>query len=175
MEFEEKTVKENYIYKGKIINLKKDEVRLPDGNNSFREIVEHGGGAAVLCVKDGMVLMVKQFRYAYKEELWEIPAGKLEPDEPPDKTAVRELAEETGINAETVTLLNVIYPSPGYTNEKIYLYKAEGLNLTKVHLDKDEFLKAVWVKKEEALKMASSGEIKDAKTLIALSYIGEMK
>ncbi len=176
MEFEEKTIRENYVYKGKILNLKKDEVELPDGKTSYREIVEHGGGAAILCEKDGKILLVKQFRYAYKEELWEIPAGKLEKGEPPVNTAFRELEEETGFCAEKMTHLITVYPSPGYTQEKIYIFRAEGLKKTRTNLDEDEFLRAEFVDKEKIFEMRERGEIKDAKTLVALSFIdGKMK
>ena len=75
MEFEEKTLSEQYLYEGKILKLRKDEITLPDGNNALREVVEHSGGSAILCEKEGKILLVKQFRYPYKEELWEIPAG----------------------------------------------------------------------------------------------------
>ena len=112
MEFEEKTLNKNYIYKGKILSLRKDDIILPDGNNAIREIIEHSGGSAVLCVKDGKVLLVKQFRYAYKEEVWEIPAGKINPGESPEETALREIEEEGGVKAERVELLYTLYPSP---------------------------------------------------------------
>lgn len=175
MEFEEKTLSGEYIYKGKVLNLKKDLVELPDKTTSYREIVEHGGGAAVLCVSDGKVLMVKQFRYAYKEEIIEIPAGKIDKGETPEKAARRELEEEAGIVADEMTLISEIYPSPGYTNEKIYVYRAEGLKKGNPHTDKDEFLRAFWLPLKDAEKMCRNGEIKDSKTLIALSHLKDPK
>ena len=102
MDLTEKTVKETYLYNGKILNLKKDEVELPDGNLAVREMVEHSGGSAILCEKDGKILLVKQFRYPYKEVIYEIPAGKLNAGEDPAQTAIRELEEEGGIKAERV-------------------------------------------------------------------------
>ncbi|MBQ9756282.1 MAG: NUDIX hydrolase [Clostridia bacterium] len=168
MEFKEKTVKVNYLYKGKILNLRKDDIILPDGRSAVREIVEHSGGSTVYCEKDGKVLLVKQFRYPYKEEIWELPAGKLEPNEDPKDTAIRELEEEGGIKAENAELMFVVYPTPGYTEEKIYIYRATGLTQTSARLDDGEFLKSEWFDKATLKKMIDSGEIKDGKTLIAL-------
>jgi len=170
MNFEEKTAKENYVYNGKILNLKRDDVTLPDGRPAVREIVEHNGGSAILCVKDGKVLLVRQFRYAYKKTVVEIPAGKLNAGEQPDVAAIRELEEEGGIRAERVKKLFGIYPSPGYTNEIVYIYLAEGLKDTETHFDDDEYITAEWRTKEEVKKMMESGEICDAKTLVALLW-----
>jgi ADP-ribose pyrophosphatase len=171
MEFKEKTLNKNYVYRGKILNLRKDDIILPDGNTSVREIVEHGGGSTVYCEVDGKVLFVKQFRYAYGKELLELPAGKRDGDEPFEKTAIRELEEEGGVKAESVQKICEIYPSPGYTNEIIGVYKAHGVKKTAMKLDSDEFLTGVWIEKEKVLKMIENGEIKDAKTLIALLYV----
>ena len=142
MDLNEKTVRENYVYNGKILNLRKDDVLLPNGNPAIREIVEHSGGSAILCIKNGKVLMVKQFRYPYKEEIWEIPAGKINAGETPEQTALRELKEEGGIIADKIEKLFDVYPSPGYTEEIIRIYKAEGTGLktSNCSLDEDEFL-----------------------------------
>ena len=168
MDFEEKTLEENTVYRGKILDLKKDMVLLPDGKESFREIVSHGGGSAILCEKDGKILMVRQFRYAYKENVWEIPAGKLNKGENPKDAAFRELEEECGVKADEMELLFSVYPSLGYTSEIIRIYRAKGLKKSRVKLDEDEFLSAEWIEKERLRAMIKSGEIKDAKTLIAL-------
>ena len=168
MDFKEKTLNKNYIFHGKIINLRKDDVLLPDGKNAIREVVEHSGGSCVYCEKDGKVLLVRQFRYPYEEELLEIPAGKLNKGEDPATTAIRELEEEGGIKAEKVELMFTVYPTPGYTNEKIYIYRATGLTQTEKNLDEDEFLESVWVEKSKLKQMIKNGEIKDGKTLIAL-------
>lgn len=171
MYFEEKTLDREYVYKGKILNLRRDDIVLPDGNKSVREIVEHGGGSAVLCVKDGKVLLVRQYRYAYGKVLWEIPAGKINAGEDPRETAFRELEEECGIIAEDMELIAEIYPSPGYTEEIIRIYSASGLRDGKTHFDADEYVESFWIDTEEAKRMAANGEINDAKTLIALSRI----
>lgn len=168
MDFKEKTVSQNFIYKGKILNLRKDDITLPDGNSAIREVVEHSGGSCVVCERDEKILLVKQFRYPYMEEILEIPAGKLNKGEDPAQTAIRELEEEGGIKAEKVELLFTVYPSPGYTNEKIYIYKALSITETQCHLDEDEFLESVWVDKCVLKEMIAKGEIKDGKTLIAL-------
>jgi ADP-ribose pyrophosphatase len=148
--------------------LRVDDVELPDGNGAIREVVEHSGGSCVLCEKDGKILLVKQFRYPYKEELLELPAGKLNPGETPEQTAIRELEEEGGIKAEKVEKLFDIYPTPAYTNEIIRIYKAVEIRETAIKLDDDEFLESVWMDKNTLKEMVKNGKIKDAKTLIAL-------
>ncbi len=170
MDFKEETLASECIYDGKILKLKKDKVLLPNGKDAFREIIEHSGGACVLCEREGKILLVRQYRYAYEKELWEIPAGKINAGEEPSLTAIRELEEEAGIKAESVELIFKIYPSPGYTSEIIYLYRATGFTNTKMHLDEDEFLSGKWFSVEELKTMMKSGEIKDGKTLIALLY-----
>ena len=171
MDFEEKTLDTSVVYSGRILELKKDRVLLPDGKEGVREIIEHGGGSAVVCEKNGKILMVKQFRYAYKETVWEIPAGKVNRGEDPLKTAFRELQEEGGVKAEKMELLFTVYPSPGYTNEILRIYRATGLSDCQSGLDEDEFLTAEWIEKSLLKEMIGKGEIKDAKTLIALLYI----
>ena len=170
MNLTEKTVRKNYTFRGKIINVRCDDALLPDGRACKREIVEHCGGAAALCVFNGKIAMVKQFRYAYGEEIWEIPAGKLERGEDPAEAAKRELKEETGACAETFERIAVVYPSPGYTDEKIYVYRALGVTLDSARPDDDEFLVVEWADEERVWQMLQSGKITDAKTLIALQY-----
>lgn len=173
MQFEEKTVKKTYLFNGKILNLRRDEVVLPDGKGAIREVVEHSGGSAVLCVKDGKILLVKQFRYPYKEEVWEIPAGKINDGETPEQTAIRELEEEGGIKADRVIKMFDVYPSPGYTDEIIRIYKAEGLTKTELKLDEGEFLSGAWFTRDEVEKMIFNGAIKDGKTLIAILSLND--
>lgn len=168
MKYDEKTVSENYIYRGKILSLRCDDAILPDGKDCKREIVEHTGGACVLAKTDGGVALVRQFRYAYHEEIYEIPAGKLNEGEDPIKAAARELSEETGLIAQRLKLLTVLYPTPGYTNEKIYIYEAEGLKKGEEHLDEGEFLDVEYFPEEEVLSMIRDGRIKDGKTIAAM-------
>ncbi len=171
MNFEEKTLNSKRIFDGKILKLRHDEVVLPDGKHAMREVIDHNGGACIVAERDGKILLVKQFRYPYKEEILEVPAGKMDVGEDPKATAIRELEEEGGIRAEGAELLFEIYPSPGYTSEKVYVYKAYGLKDTALRLDEDEFLSGEWYDKATVKKMIDNGEIKDAKTLIALLRI----
>ena len=168
MQLEERMVRKNYIYRGKIVSLRCDDAQLPDGRACKREVVEHPGGAAVLCVKDGCVALVRQFRYAYGEAIYEIPAGKLNAGEDPQPAAARELEEETGLHARELVLRFILYPTPGYTNERIYIYEAVGVSAGEQHLDEGEFLNVEYVPVKTVLSMIESGEIRDAKTIVAL-------
>ena len=168
MDYVEKTVTKNYIYQGKILTVRKDDALLPNGEPCIREIIEHSGGACVLYVENEKILFVRQYRYAYGESLYEIPAGKLEKGEDPIKAAMRELEEEAGIRSSRLELLYVSYPTPGYSNEKIYIYRAyDGVKVS-AHLDEDEFLDAEFIPVERVKEMLNHGEIRDAKTIIAV-------
>lgn len=169
MNFSERTIQKEDIYKGKIINLELHTVELQNGSTSMREIIRHRGGVAVIALnKEKEIVLVKQFRKPYEQAILEIPAGKLEKGEKPEECAVRELKEETGLSAENLTLLNVMYPSPGYTDEKIYIYKAEGLAEGSVCPDEDEFLNVERYSLKKAVEMVKTGVINDAKTVIAI-------
>ena len=168
MDYVEKTVAKNYIYKGKILTVRKDDALTADGKPCIREIIEHSGGACVLYVEDGKILLVRQYRYAYGESIYEIPAGKLDADEDPAIAAERELEEEAGLKAGRLELLYVMYPTPGYTNEKIYIYRAYDCVKTAAHLDDGEFLDVEYVPIEQAQEMLKNGEIRDGKTIVAL-------
>lgn len=168
MNLTEKTVKQNVVFEGKIIRVRCDDAELPDGKPCKREVVDHAGGASVLYVREGKVLLVRQFRYPYMEETLEIPAGKLNPGEDPAQTAARELAEETGWQPASVEHMFTIYPTPGYSAEKIYIYRAHGVREGQVHPDEDEFVTAAFYPIDEVLSMIEKGEIKDAKTIIAV-------
>lgn len=167
MNLKEKKLKSDTVYRGKILTLEVDEVELPDGKISFRECVRHSGGAAVLLIKENKVLLVNQYRYLYGKPIYEIPAGKLNAGEDPKLAAARELEEETGCKAELLHLLD-IYPTPGYTDEIIHIYFADNFTVTKQKLDEGEFLNYNFFEIETVLKMIDSGEISDAKTIIAL-------
>ncbi len=168
MFLEEKQKNSQKIYDGKILSLRKDEVVLPNGGTSFREIISHSGGSAILCVNNDKVLLVKQFRYAYNSAIWEIPAGKLNANEDPMETARRELEEECGVIAGKLELMSTVYPSPGYTDEIIRIYRAYDLKQGKTNFDEDENLVSSWIDITKAFDMLKNGEIKDAKTIIAL-------
>lgn len=168
MDFTEKTVSKNYVYQGKILSLRNDDALTADGKACKREIVEHSGGACVLYAEKGKLLFVKQYRYAYGEEVLEIPAGKLEKGEDPAVAAKRELEEEAGIKVNDVERIFVLYPTPGYTNEKIYIYRASEGKRVAAHPDEGEFVSVVWKTEAEVLEMLNRGELQDAKTLVAV-------
>lgn len=165
---EEKKIESNMIYDGKILKVFRDQVLLPDGKTSFREYINHNGAAVILAEKDGYIYFVKQFRYAFKEEVLELPAGKLELNEDPMDCARRELSEETGLISDNIISYGPTYPSPGYTNEIIYLFMALDCKEGEMHLDEDEFLNVIKIKDEDVKKMMDRGEIKDGKSLILL-------
>jgi len=167
MKFYEKKVGGKIIYDGKILRLEVDDVQLPDGSAAKRECVRHSGGAAVLFVRDGKVLLVKQYRYLYGKEIYEIPAGKAEAGEAPSLAAERELEEETGYRAKVKPLLT-LYPTPGYTDEVISIFLAEEAEFVGQKTDEGEFLECEAVELEKAMGMIESGEICDAKTVAAL-------
>ena len=122
MDIREKKIDGDILFEGVIFTVCKDKVMCPNGKESYREIVKHNGGSGVLCVtNDDKVILIKQFRYAYDEVLYEIPAGKLEKGEDPKEAALREFEEETGNKALDIELLNIFYPTVGYCNEKIYI------------------------------------------------------
>ncbi len=176
METEEKTLNKNYIYNGKIINLRVDDALLPNGKNAKREVVEHPGGVCVAALtKEKELLLVKQFRYPYSKEILEIPAGKREENEDPVCCGMRELEEETGAVCKNLEFLGQIYPTPGYTNEIIYMYFAKDVSFLDAHPDDDEFVEVIKMPFEQALQMVISNEIKDAKTQIAILMINAKK
>ena len=171
MNTEERVLDFTEVYDGKIIKVRKYSVELPDGKTTFREEVMHSGGACALAVEDGSIYFVSQFRLAAKKDLLEIPAGKLNEGESPEDAARRELAEEVGIKAEKMKLIASVYVSPGYTNEKIFIYHCERFSKTEQDLDDGEFLNVVKIPVETAFEMLERGEITDAKTVIALLYL----
>lgn len=175
MNFEEKTVKENEIYKGRIITLHVDEVELPDGQLATREIVEHSGGVCVAAMTENKELyFVRQYRYPYKKVLLELPAGKLERGEDPMKAGIRELEEECGVVADEVISLGAVYPTVAYCSEIIYLFAAKGLKSTAQNLDEGEFLAVEKISLDAAVEMVMNGEISDSKTVALVLKINNL-
>ena len=168
MEFTEKTLDSQLLYEGRVVKVFKDSVELSTGQKSFREVVKHSGGVVILAKKEDKILLVKQFRYPLKEVLYELPAGKLEYGEDPFEAAKRELEEETGYCANKWSDLGYVYTSPGYSDEKLYLYQAEDLEFTHCHPDEGEIIEPLEYKYDDVLKMINNGEISDAKTLCAI-------
>ncbi|MBE6904001.1 MAG: NUDIX hydrolase [Ruminococcaceae bacterium] len=165
----EKTLGKEYKYKGRIINLRVDDIELPDKQKATREVIEHNGGVSVVAVtENNEILLVKQYRYPYSEVITEIPAGKLNKGEDLLECAKRELAEETGATAKEWEFLGEVYPTPAYCEEILYIYMAQDLSFGEQNLDEDEFLEVMRLPISEAKRKALSGEFKDAKTIVGI-------
>ena len=163
------------VYHGRIISVDLDEVRFPDGSTGTLEMIRHPGASAVVPVlgepgDDPEVLLIRQYRYAADQFLYEIPAGRLDPGESPADCARRELQEETGYSAGRVEHVFTMYTTPGFTDEKIHLFVATGLVAGQAHREADEFMELVPTRLSRALSMVEQGEIQDAKTALALLY-----
>jgi ADP-ribose pyrophosphatase len=171
--FEEKTIQSEKIYDGRIIQLKVDDVTLPNGKTSKREIVNHPGAVAILALtSDNKIVLVEQYRKALERSIIEIPAGKLEKGEAPIHTAHRELEEETGYVVDDLTFIQAFATSPGFADEIIHVYLAENLRVAenKASLDEDEFVELLEVTIEEAEQLMLEGKIFDAKTAFAVLW-----
>ncbi|HOB15553.1 MAG TPA: NUDIX hydrolase [Defluviitoga sp.] len=170
MKLKEEEISKEIIFKGKILNLEMYNVRLPNGNISTREVVEHPGAVAILAIdEEDNVYLVKQYRFPIRKILIEIPAGKFDsPDEDPLECGKRELAEETGMKAKEWIYLGYIYTTPGFSNEKIHLYVAKRLDNVGSEPDDDEFVEVLKVNIHEVEQMIENGEIIDAKSICAL-------
>ncbi|MBW1741806.1 MAG: NUDIX hydrolase [Deltaproteobacteria bacterium] len=157
------------LYNGKIFDVVLEKVTLPNGVVKNREIVRHPGAAAMVpLLDDGNVVLIKQYRHAVGQFVWEIPAGTLEPEEDSLACARRELVEETGYEAATLNKLTEVWPAPGYTDEKIHIFLATGLTMAEQNLEDDEVLEIQPTPLETALEMIESGEIQDGKTIVGL-------
>lgn len=178
--FTEKTIDRKTIFEGKVFTVHLDTVELVDGTIARRELVRHSGGACIVAVDDQeRTYLVRQFRKPFEQMLLEVPAGKLELDEDPIACAARELTEETGWIARTIVPLGMMYPTPGYCGEILYLFLGLDLDQGVARLDEGEYLDVVEMPFAEALMMSDRGEIPDGKTQIALMkakrYLENMK
>lgn len=170
MKLKEVTIGSTEVFTGKLVKLRVDTVRLPDGREATREIVVHRGAVtAVPIVDTNKIIMVRQYRQAAGETLLEIPAGTLDPGEEPYKCAVRELKEEIGYSPRKLTLMFRSYLAPGYSSEVLHTFLAEDLTRADARPDEDEFLEVVQIPLDEALDMIHSGDIKDAKTICGIT------
>ena len=159
-------------YHGHIVNVREDVIRLPDGKEVTREIVERGNASAVLPIdENGKLLFVRQYRHAFQEMLLEIPAGMIEEGEDPRNCIHRELEEETGYYSDDITFMFEMYPTVGFCIEIVYIYLARNLKQGNMNLDEDEFIEVERYNLDEALDMIYDGRIKDSKTIVAvMSY-----
>ena len=169
MEFFENTLSSKKIFDGKIVEVFQDDAEISTGQKVYREVVRHTGGVVILAFKNtDTILLVKQFRYPIKQVCYELPAGKLERGEDPFLAAKRELEEETGYMADKWSDLGIVYTSPGYSDEKLHLYKAENLTFIGEHPDDGEIISAFEFKISDVKSMIKLGQITDAKTLCAI-------
>lgn len=164
------------IYTGKIITLDRETVRFPDGSIGEMDMVRHPGASAIvpflsdLTAEDPQLLLLRQYRYAAEEYLYEVPAGRLDPGESPRDCAVRELREETGCTASAVEFLFTMFTTPGFTDERIHVFLATGLSRGETSHEADEFMTIETVTLSRALQLIEKGEIKDAKTALAILF-----
>ncbi len=176
MEHTEKTLSVQEIFRGHVVRLTLDKVELENGDTAQREIVHHRGGACIAALTDQEELyLVRQYRYALGQELWELPAGKLEEGEDPFEAAKRELEEECGLKADHYQDLHPFYPTVGYCSEVIYTWLARGLHPVPMHLDEDEFLTPTKMPLEQVFQMVMEGQIRDGKTVAAVLKLKALK
>ena len=169
MELYEKKINSKQIFDGVVIKLFVDDIELPDGKKSIREVVRHPGAVCVIPIdEDENVIMIKQFRYPFAEVLLEVPAGKLEKGEDPYEAVIRELEEESGVVAKNVEYIGTMYTTVAILDEKIHMYLATGLTYKNAHPDDGEFLEVTKIPLKTLVKMVMDGEIPDSKTQIAI-------
>lgn len=171
----ETTLHTEVIHQGKIITLRKDTVRLPNGRESTRDVVVHPGAVCVFpLTAEQEVILVRQYRHATGKILLEAPAGTRDPEEMPEETARRELLEETGYTASEWIPLGEAWTAPGFCTEYMYYYLAKGLTLKETHLDADEFIQVEKVPFAECVRRVIAGEIVDNKTMVAILRVEQM-
>ena len=176
MQHTEKQLETRRIYDGKVVKLRVDTVELPSGRTTQREVLEHQGAVCVLPVMpDGQIAMIKQWRTAAQEILWEIPAGGLEKGEVPEECARRELIEEIGYKIGKLTPLYQCYLAPGYSSEMMWAFLGEDLELVGAQPEEDENIELVIKPLEELLPLIDSGEIRDSKTICALLALDRLR
>jgi ADP-ribose pyrophosphatase len=167
----EETLSSKVVFKGEILNIRVDDIRMPDGNTATREIVEHNDAVAVVPIdKQGNILLVKQYRRAAKKELLEIPAGGIEPGEKPEETVRRELQEEIGYLPNKIISMGGFYASPGYNEEYLYLYFATELVPAKLHAEDTDSIEVVPVPIKSITDYIKSGKICDSKSIAGILY-----
>ena len=171
-DLKEEQLSSNIIYEGKILTFIKDNIRLSNGRESIREVVLHKGGVTIIPMVDQHnVVLIKQYRYAIRKALWELPAGTLTKNEDPVNAAKRELKEETGYITNKLEPLGVVYPLPGYSSEVLYFFKALDLIDDEPEPDPDENIEVKIFDLKQVWQMIKDGEIRDAKTIAGISLV----
>ncbi len=161
------------IFTGRVFSVTRDRVREPGGVEATREIVRHAGSAVILPRRDdGSILLVRQFRLPPRRFLWELAAGRIDPGESPLEAAQRELVEETGFSAERWKLLVEYFPSPGYLDEKMWIYVAEGLKRGRARPEEDERITKRWFTPAQIQRMIRTGKLDDGKALVGCLLLG---
>ena len=167
-----KILRSRTLYRGRVVELKLESLVEPGGVQTRREVLYHPGSVAMVpCFPDGSVLLVRQYRHAARQSLWELPAGTLEAGENPRHAAQRELEEETGYRARTLKLVYESFPSPGIISEKMRLFVARGLEPCRPHPDEDERIRVRQFSRREWQRMLRTGKIRDGKTLVGLLWL----
>lgn len=168
MDNKETTIDSTYVYKGNVIDVKRDNIITSNGEKSIREVIEHPGGVVIVALHNNNIATVEQYRYAIKSLSTELPAGRLEPNEDILSAAKRELREETGFIAKQWIDLGYIYTTPGICDEKLYLFLAKDLTFTSTDYDRDEVIKIKEYPVQQFFDMIDEGVISDSKTICAL-------
>src|SRR5690625_3499540 len=172
--FEEQTIKTEKIYDGRIINVQIDEVQLPNGRKTNRELVKHPGAVAVIPItKENKIVLIEQYRKPLEKSIIEIPAGKVEKGEDPERTAIRELEEETGYTTGELSFVASFYTSPGFADELMHIFITDELKPLEIPAakDDDEFIEVMKLTLDEAKQLVEDERIHDAKTNYAILYL----
>ena len=175
-ELKESKINSKIVYQGSFLDVRKDEVRLPNGKISTREWIKHPGAVCMIPIlPTGEIALIRQYRYPVQKEMIELPAGKLDPNETPEICAYRELEEEIGYAANSLKFITDIHPAIGFADEIMSLYLAEDLVKTETNLDKDEFLILMPTKLSDAIDLVWSGKISDVKTVIGILWANKLQ
>jgi len=164
-------VKSEMIYEGPVFGLRRDEVVEPSGVRAVREVITHPGSVVVLPIlPDKRILLIRQYRHATRQYLWELVAGRIDEGEKPKEAALREMIEETGYRAKKVKVFLEVFPTPGFLEERMYILLAEGLTAGEATPEEDERIEAQAFTRKEVEKMIERNEIRDAKTIVGVLY-----